>query len=1512
MACDCGDNGSGMVSAMKKSVCFFEKPVDIYSLRKTYRDGVEFVTDTETYPMAVGIRYEGPLNKAIKGKLAGKSVKAKADRLVELYKRRLFRVWDDHTGDLVGKIASAGMGKDEEADKRKKRRVISEALGVLGALLAGSAMDFYRRAYMLGKDRGVSISGKDVKEVLSDSESQKLLGLTEKNKKYLDNFMRELEDKYVEAVQREYEDDTAREEEIRRITQANEARLSLYANAALGALAAGLVSGILEGRQAVRDEAEEIGVPLPPEITGIVWVTARDEAVCPGCADNDGKFFTMDEFLAEYQSNECLVKCRCAETSVPTTDPPENFARSMRLSNLRKGGQGSGSWEGPGQPRFAWTPSGDESVSEEIINAVPTKYERLGVTNGSPIVRSMLQHHKYALEVSTATLTPEQISEPKKYSIIPELKSRAKPTRLKAVSEFGGAKVTYRDPLTDPVNMAMEKFPESLQKDMTDKVDVIKYNGRLKATTARHKQTLNTVTGVLKTTIELSDDALTDPKTTELIMTHELSHALDYSYNKKVGSSLSDTKEFKEVMLGKGTAISKYALHSEKEFFAEHVVAYLHTPAKLKEINPGVYDYMEKLFAGTQTFTKRMEKGDSVEDSDVGSLMIDDDFKGSIIEVILRSMEKSVKKGGVGSGSWEGPGQPRFAWSPANEGGGGSSKESKPKKLYPMKNMIKDAKLSGIYHESSKDVPRGWLLPKGQGIITTPSYNDSEYVHKDTLQHMGRSWNDAMGEGLVRKASNDSFQLGMENQDAIDSVEVDIRVNYKIHRENLGGSIYIDVHAPDSEHPSTGKIAQSYKIPVDKLLSSGVNLRSLMTDEHMIKMEKGGPGSGCQGPNCGRPKGSIGDSSYMDRIKNSIKSRGTLYRSWSPSIVDDNFDEKTLGNISDELKSNGASSSYRFLYSPTQAKFAVLPWSAEHGTTFDDLKAKGELNGEIDKNWVRGIYTKKTEYPTINITYWGDEKEYEEGSSYKTYMDAVQNIIDNKGFSDDTYLETEEIFGGLKTARSLGEWREAIAAHKMEKGGAGSGSWEGPGQPRFAWTPEDSQSASLLVGKMNPEQKKVLSEAAKKHWNIEDIANPKSPEEARRIKYAADTIEQMSWHGPESEKEEHQGIWNSERIKALDDDLADFKLKETGEIVASKPAYFDDINNRTVDQVAGKLEVGGETVKIPEEHKLSESMVNMEVVSHDFMGNFERNPVSGTSTISKFVSEQIKQYPDHLQSMISKRLHDIYFVDNLPEGVAGRFLQGHVAGGGDPPREIGRIEMSEMIYQNAPSTKSRIDMMLTHELAHALDYSYKQEHGNLFSESKSWKEAMVDGQPISSYAKKNWRENFAESVTAYMYVPDHLKKASPKSYEVLDKLFKNVEGLEFVKRVSDKNEEVVISDDFKGSIIEILSGKLIEKGGTGSGCQGPNCGRPKGSALVRDFRPAINLGGRVYEGKTGQTHGDIMIENPEVEARLAEALPGFVDPEGRFYTRSQMHNLTSEDVRELQEKLDKFEKSRNK
>ena len=81
--------------------------------------------------------------------------------------------------------------------------------------------------------------------------------------------------------------------------------MNMYPLAILGLITAGVVYSIVKFREQFPDAAP----------AGGYWTPHPDEGqggeICTGCDSNIGKFFTWEEFEREYQSNDCLTRCRC-------------------------------------------------------------------------------------------------------------------------------------------------------------------------------------------------------------------------------------------------------------------------------------------------------------------------------------------------------------------------------------------------------------------------------------------------------------------------------------------------------------------------------------------------------------------------------------------------------------------------------------------------------------------------------------------------------------------------------------------------------------------------------------------------------------------------------------------------------------------------------------------------------------------------------------------------------------------------------------------------------------------------------------------------------------------------------------------------------------------------------------------------------------------------------------------------------------------------------------------------
>jgi len=82
---------------------------------------------------------------------------------------------------------------------------------------------------------------------------------------------------------------------------------------------------------------------------------------------------------------------------------------------------------------------------------------------------------------------------------------------------------------------------------------------------------------------------------------------------------------------------------------------------------------------------------------------------------------------------------------------------------------------------------------------------------------------------------------------------------------------------------------------------------------------------------------------------------------------------------------------------------------------------------------------------------------------------------------------------------------------------------------------------------------------------------------------------------------------------------------------------------------------------------------------------------------------------------------------------------------------------------------------ITHELGHTIGLTTKMDKSEAWIKASGWSkinilhasEATIPDVFVSRYAKTNSTEDFAESVVAYRYNPQHLKKISPEKYEMI-------------------------------------------------------------------------------------------------------------------------------------------------
>jgi hypothetical protein len=202
-----------------------------------------------------------------------------------------------------------------EGDEEKKRKAkVTRVLKDLSRTFGLVAPAFLEEAFRVGKERGQGLTGQPLDDEISESDREDLLEIIEEHTDYFNNFITEdLREALLESIEGDYPTEDDYFESIEQVMDSNQSRLLMYALTALTAFASGFVS-------AAKEADPDVGEIL---YEGGFWRTYRDDRVCSGCEENDGKWMTLEEFLHEYQTNECLTNCRCGELFELAAHPEE-------------------------------------------------------------------------------------------------------------------------------------------------------------------------------------------------------------------------------------------------------------------------------------------------------------------------------------------------------------------------------------------------------------------------------------------------------------------------------------------------------------------------------------------------------------------------------------------------------------------------------------------------------------------------------------------------------------------------------------------------------------------------------------------------------------------------------------------------------------------------------------------------------------------------------------------------------------------------------------------------------------------------------------------------------------------------------------------------------------------------------------------------------------------------------------------------------------------------------------
>lgn len=318
----------------------FDQPQPIEKLRVHYNEKVTYVTTVKNYPLVESIEFPGDYHAALRKRSVPVKIGKKVDKLIEKYKTTLVEIWNDHRPDFT---------TTEKADTLTLPRVLAETDPDLRAelmvkylrqqkeslrkKLKAAAVGVFAAGYTLGKNRGQVLTHQDLNDDLNLADEKILSDKLAWNDEYIDGLTDDLDANYQETLEAEYETEEALKVAFAKVHESDAYRLPLFA-AALGSVivpagtsqAIREVQGVDENGEPTGEAATDpdTGEPIGDTYQGGIWHTHHDPVVCDGCEANDGLWMTLDQYMDESGTNDCLTNCRCPELFEPADRPTDD------------------------------------------------------------------------------------------------------------------------------------------------------------------------------------------------------------------------------------------------------------------------------------------------------------------------------------------------------------------------------------------------------------------------------------------------------------------------------------------------------------------------------------------------------------------------------------------------------------------------------------------------------------------------------------------------------------------------------------------------------------------------------------------------------------------------------------------------------------------------------------------------------------------------------------------------------------------------------------------------------------------------------------------------------------------------------------------------------------------------------------------------------------------------------------------------------------------------------------
>jgi len=284
----------------------FDKPITIDEARELYNDKVKFLSSVNAYPNIIGIEFNTNPQHIFKRKRIEPRITRKANKILERYSKRIETIWDE---TFSSAIRSLGPRKEEKLNiTERDREFVKDILDSMVNDMRDEAKTRYAEAFKLGKVRGQILTNQEVDDEDLSTDEQKVINEhLDRNEEYLAAFSADIQENMDRVMtEQPYFDIADLEAAVKeKVQEPKKSRARMYAMAALGLITAGMVWAM---SQADEEEGHR-------KIRGGFWTIHPEEGqggvVCDGCLANSSKWFTIEEFEREYQTNNCLTRCRC-------------------------------------------------------------------------------------------------------------------------------------------------------------------------------------------------------------------------------------------------------------------------------------------------------------------------------------------------------------------------------------------------------------------------------------------------------------------------------------------------------------------------------------------------------------------------------------------------------------------------------------------------------------------------------------------------------------------------------------------------------------------------------------------------------------------------------------------------------------------------------------------------------------------------------------------------------------------------------------------------------------------------------------------------------------------------------------------------------------------------------------------------------------------------------------------------------------------------------------------------